>query len=294
MTRADVTVSFECFPPNTPAGTEPLRSTVRALEPLRPEFVSVTYGAGGTTQDRTLATLADLRTHTGVALGAHLTCVSQSREHIDRVIDAYEDLGVSHIVALRGDPPEGAADSGRHPDGYADAADLVAGIRRRSGVPLSVAAYPETHPRALSRAADLDNLKRKIDAGANQALTQFFFDNDTFMRFLDEADAAGITAPIVPGIMPITSFAGIRRFADRCGATVPATFLELFDGLDDQPDVRQLVAATVAAEQCQDLLERGVTTFHFYTMNKPQLTTAVCRMLGLHPSADTPVAAVAC
>jgi methylenetetrahydrofolate reductase (NADPH) len=283
LTRPNVRVSFECFPPNTAKGIAPLRSTVSALEPLKPEFVSVTYGAGGTTQDRTIDTLNDLKENTGVPLGGHLTCVGRSKAEVHAVVDQYEDMGVSHIVALRGDPPEGTPNAGRHPEGYADAAELVAGIRESSNVAISVAAYPEPHPKAVSAKADLDNLKRKLDAGADQALTQFFFDNDVFMRFLDQAAAAGITQPIIPGIMPINNFGGIQRFAHRAGTTIPAHYHDLLEGLDETPTIRQLVAATIAAEQCQDLLNRGVTSFHLYTMNKPELSTAVCRMLGLRP-----------
>ncbi len=276
-----IDVSFEFFPPATTAGEKGLDRTVAELAPFDPRFVSVTYGAGGSTQDRTIATVERI-VAAGVPTAGHLTCVGKSRAQVDEVVDRYLDAGVEHIVALRGDPPEGS-DDGRHPDGYRDAAELVAGIRRRSDVEISVAAYPEVHPRAASADADLDNLKRKLDAGASQAITQFFFDADVFLRFFERARAAGITAPIVPGIMPITHFAKVAGFAERCGAGVPAWLRELFDGLDDAPDVRALVAATVAAEQCRRLAEHGIRSFHFYTMNKPELTAGVCRILGLRP-----------
>lgn len=284
--RTDLDLSFEFFPPATPAGERTLDETVAALAPFAPRFVSVTYGAGGSTQERTITTVQRIL-DAGVPTAAHLTCVGKSRADVDHVVDTYLEQGVSHIVALRGDPPEGS-DDGRHTDGYQDAAELVAGIRRRSDVDISVAAYPEVHPRAASVQADMDNLKRKLDAGATQAITQFFFDADVFLRFHDRARAAGITAPIVPGIMPITHFAKVTGFAERCGADVPAWLRELFDGLDDAPEVRDLVAATVAAEQCRRLAEHGIRSFHFYTMNKPALTASVCRILGVRPHAAAP------
>ncbi len=291
--QTELSLSFEFFPAKTSAGSESFNRCVESLAPLSPAFVSVTYGAGGSTQERTLGAIADIRDRTGLATAGHLTCVGKSRAEVHEVIDAYEALGVEHIVALRGDPPEGS-DDGRHGDGFRDAADLVAGIRNRSDMTISVAAYPEVHPRAASPGADMDNLKRKFDAGATQAITQFFFEPDTFMRFHDRARSAGIAAPIVAGIMPITSFSGIKNFAARCGTDVPDSLIHLFDGLDEQPEVRQLVAATVAAEQCRLLIERGINTFHFYTMNKPELTTAICRILGVRPQAPSvPVGATA-
>ena len=289
--RPGLEVSFEFFPPATPAGERSLERTVAELAPLHPRFASVTYGAGGSTQERTIATVEQL-VGAGVRTGAHLTCVGKSRDQVDEVVDRYLATGVEHIVALRGDPPEGT-DDGRHPDGYRDAAELVAGIRRRSDVDISVAAYPEVHPRATSAAADMDNLKRKIDAGATQAITQFFFDADVFLRFFERARAAGITVPIVPGIMPITHFAKVSGFAERCGADVPRWLRELFDGLDDAPEVRDLVAATVAAEQCRRLAEHGIRSFHFYTMNKSALTASVCRILGVRPHARAQLAGAA-
>ena len=282
-------VTFEFFPPATPAGERTLERTVAELAPFHPRFASVTYGAGGSTQERTISTVEQLIA-AGVRTGAHLTCVGKSRQQVDEVVDRYLEVGVEHIVALRGDPPEGS-DDGRHPDGYRDAADLVAGIRRRSTIDISVAAYPEVHPRAASAQADMDNLKRKVDAGATQVITQFFFDADVFLRFFERARGAGITVPIVPGIMPITHFAKVTGFAERCGADVPAWLRELFDGLDDAPEVRDLVAATVAAEQCRRLAEHGIRSFHFYTMNKSALTASVCRILGVRPRTDAPIVA---
>ncbi len=289
----DLRVSFEFFPPATPAGSQTLEESIAALAPFDPTFVSVTYGAGGSSQDRTFAALDQLKAVRGLPVAGHLTCVSAARSTIDGVVDNYREKGVSHIVALRGDAPANTDDGpvdGVHPDGYRDATELVAGIRRRldaDEIEISVGAYPEGHPKAASASADMDNLKRKIDAGADRALTQFFFDADVFLRFLDGARKAGITAPIVPGIMPVTNFAAICRFSDRCGTTVPAWMHELFDGLDEAPEIRELVAATVAAEQCKRLVEHGVRDFHFYTMNKPNLTAATCRILGISPRPST-------
>ncbi len=274
-----IKLSFELFPPSTPKGCENLHRALAELLPFEPEFVSVTYGAGGSTQDRTLATVASL-VDSGVPTAGHLTCVGRARHEVDAVIDSFAALGVDHIVALRGDPPEGS-DDGRHPDGYGDAVELVAGIRRRTDIRISVAAYPEVHPRAASERADLDNLKRKLDAGADQAITQFFFEADDFLRFHERARAAGITQPIVPGIMPITDYGRIRGFALRCGAGIPEWLDAIFDGLDDQPARRELVAAQVAADLCLRLRAEGIDTFHVYTLNKAQPTASACRLLGL-------------
>ena len=286
----DLRVSFEFFPPATPAGSATLETSAATLAPFNPTFVSVTYGAGGSSQDRTFAALDQLTAIHGLPVAGHLTCVSASRETIDEVIDTYRDKGVNQIVALRGDVPaevEGGPASGVHPSGYETAAELVAGVRNRvdaDEIDIFVAAYPEVHPKAASASADMDNLKRKIDAGADRAITQFFFDADVYLRFLERARASGINAPIVPGIMPVTSFAGICRFSKACGTTVPTWMHELFTGLDDAPEIRELVAATVAAEQCKRLVEHGVGDFHFYTMNKPNLTAATCRILGVTPN----------
>lgn len=277
-------VSFEFFPPSSWTAEARLAESVEMLAPLQPSFVSVTYGAGGTTRDRTLDAIRRITAATSLSVAGHLTCVGATAEEVTDVVDAYLDAGVRHIVALRGDPPAGQSD-GTVPGGYRTAAELVAGLRRQAGdtIEISVAAYPEVHPKAASRTADLDNLKAKIDAGADRAITQFFFDTDVFARFIDDARQAGITAPIVPGIMPITGFANVERFAARCGTHVPEWMRDLFAGLDEAPEIRRLVAATVAAEQCRRLAELGITDFHFYTMNQPELTAAVCHILGVRP-----------
>jgi len=295
--RPDAQVSFEFFPPATPTGEENLAACAAQLEPLAPQFVSVTYGAGGTTQDRTQAAVQRLVTETDMAVAGHLTCVGATREQVGDVIDDYIDIGVNHIVALRGDAPEGTAD-GSVPGGYRTAVELVAGIRTHvegtpaAGMEISVGAYPEVHPKAVSAQADLDNLKAKIDAGADRAITQFFFDTDVFLRFLDEARNAGITAPIVPGIMPVTNFANICRFSARCGTVIPDWMHDLFADLDDAPGIHQMISATLAAEQCRRLAEHGVNQFHFYTMNKPELTAATCRILGVTSTAVSPASQV--
>lgn len=288
--RKDVEVSFEFFPPATPKGEHNLANCAAQLAPLEPGFVSVTYGAGGTTQERTQSAVERLATETDLNVAGHLTCVGATQDQVGEVIDSYLATGVRHIVALRGDAPAG--ESGEPvPGGYCDAADLVAGIRQHvagtdaENLQISVGAYPEVHPKAASAQADLENLKRKLDAGADRAITQFFFDTDVFLRFLDTARQAGITAPIVPGIMPVANFGNICRFSERCGTNIPGWMHELFVGLEDAPEVHQMVAATVAAEQCRRLAEHGVTQFHFYTMNKPELTAATCRFLGVVPTA---------
>jgi methylenetetrahydrofolate reductase (NADPH) len=283
----ELSVSFEFFPPNTEQMEAKLWHCVERLAPLGPRFVSVTYGAGGTTRERTHATVRRIVEETDLTPAAHLTCVSATRAEVDDVARAYAAAGVRHIVALRGDPPGADQRFVPHPGGYRNAADLVAGLREVGDFELSVAAYPETHPDAVSAEADLDNLKRKVEAGASRAITQFFFDTDDFLRFVDRARAAGIGVPIVPGILPVTNFARVREFAARCGTSVPGWLAELFDGLDDAPDVRQLVAATTAAEQCKRLCEQGVTDFHFYTLNRAELSLAICRILGISPAPST-------
>jgi methylenetetrahydrofolate reductase (NADPH) len=280
--RRDPIVSFEFFPPKSDAAEATLMETVTRLAPLAPDFVSVTYGAGGTTRDRTFGIVTRIQDGSGLPTASHLTCVGASREEIDGVARALWAAGIRRIVALRGDAPGGAPYQVR-PDGYAYAADLVAGLRRVAPFDISVAAYPEVHPAAPSADFDLDNLKRKADAGADRALTQFFFDTDAFLRFRDRAAAAGITLPIVPGILPITNFARTREFATACGAAVPDWLEMLFDGLDETPDTRQLVAASVAVEQCRLLQTHGVEEFHFYTLNRAELTLAICRFLGIRP-----------
>ncbi|MBV9017526.1 MAG: methylenetetrahydrofolate reductase [Alphaproteobacteria bacterium] len=275
-------VSFEFFPPKTPEMEERLWEVIKRLEPLAPRFVSVTYGAGGSTRERTHATVRRIRQETGLEPAAHLTCVAATREEIDRVAQDYWVAGIRHIVALRGDPPGGlGAAYTPHPDGYAYAADLVAGLRRCADFEISVAAYPETHPAAHSPDQDLDNLKAKLDAGANRAITQFFFDVDLYLRFRDRAHAAGVRVPIVPGILPVTNFAQLKRMAAGCGASIPGWMAGHFDGLDDDPDTRRLVAASLAAEQCRRLHANGVHEFHFYTLNRADLIVAICHLLGV-------------
>jgi methylenetetrahydrofolate reductase (NADPH) len=278
----DITVSFEFFPPKTEKMDVQLWDAITQLAPLRPSFVSVTYGAGGSTRERTHATVARIVRETDLTPAAHLTCVAASKAEIAEIADQYWDAGVRHIVALRGDPPPEAG--GRfvpHPDGYANAAELVAGLKARHDFELSVAAYPEIHPDAASAAADLDNLRRKLDAGASRAITQFFYSTDAFFRFKDRALAAGIAAPIIPGIMPVTNFAAIRRMS---GNTLIPDWLEaMFEGLEQRPGPRALVAAVAAADLCRRLYAGGVREFHFYTLNRAEQTYAVCQLLGLRP-----------
>lgn len=288
-------LSFEFFPPKTEALETQLWACIRRLEPLRPRFVSVTYGAGGTTQARTHATVSRILRETALTPAAHLTCVGASRAEVDEVARGYWEAGVRHIVALRGDPPAGTDRYEVHPEGYAFAADLVAGLRRIAPFEISVAAYPECHPTALSADHDLDNLKRKIDAGATRAITQYFFDTDIFLRFLDRCGAAGITVPIVPGILPVTNFAQVRKFSAMCGAGVPDWMGRLFEGLDEDAETRRMVAAVVAAEQVRLLQANGVDEFHFYTLNRPDLVYAIAHILGARPvredAASRPAAA---
>ena len=282
-------VSFEFFPPKTPEMEERLWDVIKRVEPLGPRFVSVTYGAGGSTRERTHATVRRIRTDTGLEPAAHLTCVAATRDEIDAVARDYWAAGIRHIVALRGDPPGGlGAAYAPHPGGYAYAADLVAGLKRVADFEISVAAYPETHPAARSAGHDLDNLKAKLDAGANRAITQFFFDVDLYLRFRERAYTAGIGVPIVPGILPVTNFAQLKRMASGCGASIPSWMAAHFDGLDDDPDTRRLVAASLAAEQCRRLHANGVHEFHFYTLNRADLIVAICHLLGVrapHPAA---------
>ena len=286
----DIAVSFEFFPPKSEKMNDQLWDAVTTLAPLAPSFVSVTYGAGGSTRERTHATVARIVSEAGLPAAAHLTCVDASRDEIGEVARAYWDAGVRHIVALRGDP----ADMGRgfcaHPDGYAGAAELVAGLRDIAPFEISVAAYPEVHPEALSAESDIDNLKRKLDAGATRAITQFFFSPEAFFRFRDRLAAAGIDAPLVPGILPVSNVAQTRKFAAQCGAAIPAWMDVMFEGLDDHPQTRQLVAATVAAELCRRLYAGGVRDIHFYTLNRAELAYAICHMLGIRPR--QPVAAL--
>ena len=279
-------LSFEFLPPRTEALEAQLWACVQRLERLRPRFVSVTYGAGGSTQARTHATVSRLVRETTLVPAAHLTCVGASRGEVDAVARGYWDAGVRHIVALRGDVP-GGGEYEAHPEGYAYAADLVGGLRRVADFEVSVAAYPETHPGASSPEQDLDNLKRKLDAGATRAITQYVFDGTLFLRFLDRALAAGITAPIVPGIMPVSNYAQAAKFSATCGASVPAWLGPLFEGTENDPETRRMIAAIVAAEQVRLLQANGVDEFHFYTLNRPDLTYAIAHLLGVRPSGGT-------
>ena len=293
----DVEVSFEFFPPKTEKMEQSLWRCIDRLQVLEPDYVSVTYGAGGSTRERTHNTVVRLRRETALEPAAHITCVGAQREEIDEIARTYWEAGIRHIVALRGDPPEGCTLYSPEPGGYAYAAELVAGLKRVADFEISVAAYPEVHPAAASAEADLDNLKRKIDAGATRAITQFFFDVDVYFRYVDRARAAGITVPIIPGILPVTNFARVTEFAGQCGATVPAWMADLFAGLDDDPETRQLVAASAAVEQCRALSAGGVRRFHFYTLNRAELTYAICHSLGVRPRSEgdaaRPAAAVA-
>lgn len=285
MTTGSPSVSFEFFPPKTEKMEQGLWQAIHRLAPLAPTFVSVTYGAGGSTRERTHATVTRIQAEAGLHAAAHFTCVGASREEIDEIARSYWDAGIRHLVALRGDPPESEGGiGGRYQpraDGYGYALDLIEGLRRVADFEFSVAAYPEKHPEAPDADFDLDVLKRKIDAGATRAITQFFFNNDVYFRFRDRCVAAGITVPIVPGILPITNFARAVEIAGKCGASMPLALVDTFEGLDADPETRQLVAATVAAEQCQQLQAAGVEHFHFYTLNRADLTSAICRRLGV-------------
>jgi methylenetetrahydrofolate reductase (NADPH) len=278
----DMDVSFEFFPPKTEKMEGQLWDAVATLEPLAPRFVSVTYGAGGSTRERTHATVARIQRETPLAAAAHLTCVEATRDEVDQVAREYWAAGVRHIVALRGDSPAGGPFA-THPGGYENAAALVAGLRRLHPFEISVAAYPECHPDSQHAQADLDNLKRKLDAGATRAITQFFFEPETYFRYRDAVTAAGVDAEIVPGIMPVMNMASVKRMSAMCGTAVPAWMDRLFEGLDDRPAARQLVAATVAAELCRKLYAGGVRQFHFYTLNRAELAYAICHLLGVRP-----------
>jgi methylenetetrahydrofolate reductase (NADPH) len=278
-------VSFEFFPPKTEQMEETLWRSVERLAPLAPSFVSVTYGAGGSTRERTHATVKRILAETTLKPAAHLTCVGASRAEIDAVVDGYVDIGVRHIVALRGDPVAGIGTLYiPHPEGYNRAADLIAGIKRRHpGIEVSASAYVERHPESRDWPTELDNLKRKVDAGADRLITQFFFDNDHYDRYLDRARAAGIRVPVVPGIVPVLNFTQTARFAAKAGASVPPWLARRFEGLEDDAATRQLVAAAVCADQVLDLEKRGVGDFHFYTMNRADLVYAICHLLGVRP-----------
>jgi len=277
-----INVSFEFFPPNSVAMEAILWESINRLAPLGPSFVSVTYGAGGSTRERTHATVARLAKEAVVKPAAHLTCVAASRSEIDDIVKGYWDVGVRHIVALRGDPQDGVGTKFcPHPDGYKNSAALVAGIRKVAEFEVSVSTYPEGHPESSSVDADIDVLKGKIDAGATRAITQFFFENSSYLRFLDKVRDRGIDIPIVPGIVPVQNFKATTNFARKAGASIPQWLADRFEGLDDDPTTRRLIAATVAAEQVLDLVDHGIKDFHFYTMNRADLVYAICHLLGL-------------
>ena len=286
-----IRVSFEFFPPADVAMEATLWCSLERLAPLAPRFVSVTYGADGSTRERTHSLVTRIQRQSKLTGAPHLTCIGASRAEILDIARTYWDEGVRHLVALRGDPPQGGGAYRPHPDGFAFAAELVAGLRALAPFDISVAAYPETHPEAASAAADLENLKRKIDAGATRAITQFFYDIGVFLRFRDRCAAAGIAAPLVPGILPITRFPQVLRFARTCGASIPSWLHERFEGLDHDPETRRLIAAAVAIEQVQELRRHGVCEFHFYTLNRAELTYAICHALGLRPLPQASTAA---
>lgn len=290
MANKPVEVSFEFFPPKTAEMEATLWKSVQRLAPLRPRFVSVTYGADGTTRDRTHNIVTRIARETGLTSAPHLTGVGATREEVIEVARRYRDEGIRHIVALRGDPPQGQTIYTPHPGGFPYAADLVRGLKTVADFDISVAAYPDTHPEAPSPDFDIENLKRKFDAGASRAITQFFFDTDQFLRFRDRCAAAGIDGPLVPGLLPISRFSQMLNFAGRCGAKVPQWLHERFEGLDDDPETRQMIAASVAIELVGRLRRHGVNEFHFYTLNRAELTYAICYALGLRPQATEPQA----
>jgi methylenetetrahydrofolate reductase (NADPH) len=280
-------VSFEFFPPKSQEGEGAFWQTVKRLEGVKPIFVSVTYGAGGSTRHRTLSTVRQIAQGTKLSVAGHLTCVDASKAEVDEVVRNFAEAGVRHIVALRGDSPSGVgAKFEPHPQGYGNAADLIGGIRALGDFEISVAAYPEKHPESFTLEVDLAMLAAKVDNGATRALTQFFFDNSAYLRFLDRARARGIKIPIVPGILPVTNFGRVKEFAFRCGTTIPAAFARRFDGLDSDPETTKLVAVATAAEQVEALRREGVNQFHFYTLNRAELVYAICRVLGLGETAE--------
>ena len=287
-----IRVTFEFFPPGDAAMEATLWASLERLAPLSPRFVSVTYGADGSTRERTHAVVSRIQRQMTLTGAPHLTCIGASRGEILDIARSYWDEGIRHLVALRGDPPQGQGAYRPHPDGFAFAADLVAGLRALAPFDISVAAYPEVHPEASSAAADLENLKRKVDAGATRAITQFFYDIGVFLRFRDRCAAVGLRAPIVPGILPITRFPQVQRFARSCGASIPPWLSERFAGLDDDPETRRLIAAAVAIEQVEELRRHGVREFHFYTLNRSELTYAICHALGLRPLPHAPAASL--
>ncbi len=276
-------VSFEFFPPKTEKMEAMLWETVAALEPFQPEYVSVTYGAGGSTRTKTHQTVKRIKEETSLKPTVHLTCVSASKDEVNRIAREYLDMGVNHILALRGDPPGGMEHYVPHPDGYQYAVDMVNGLKALGDFEISVAAFPEKHPESKTEAEDLQRLKEKLDAGAKEAVTQYFFDTDVFLRFLDKARAIGIDKPIVPGILIISNFEQMVKFSEMCGATVPKWIYDLLEGLDAYPERRDMLSAVIAAEQCRMLREAGIDEFHFYTLNRAHITASVCHMLGIQP-----------
>ncbi len=284
---ADIQVSFEFFPPKDEQMEQTLWRSIARLAPLQPRFVSVTYGADGSTRERTHRVVMRILRETTLTGAPHLTCVGAPRDEVLSIAREYWNQGIRHIVALRGDPPRGASGYEPHPNGFPYAVELVRGLKQVGDFDISVAAYPETHPEAPSASFDLDNLKRKVDAGATRAITQFFFETDRYLRFRDRCVQHGIEVSIVPGILPITRFPQMLRFAKMCGATVPAWLHERFDGLDEDPETRRLIAASVAIDQVRKLQRHGVREFHFYTLNRAQLTYAICHALGIRPEAET-------
>jgi methylenetetrahydrofolate reductase (NADPH) len=289
-----IKVSFEFFPPKNGDMETQLWESISKLAPFQPDFVSVTYGAGGSTKQPTLNTVSRISKETSLSPAAHLTCVGSDKASVDAVVREFKAVGVKHFVALRGDPPEGVGAAYKpHPGGYANGAELVAGLRAIDDFEISVSAYPERHPESPDFATDIDMLKRKVDAGATRAITQFFFDNDLYERYVERVRKAGIYIPIVPGILPIHNFGQVARFSKLCGASIPDWFARRFDGLEKDPETRALVAAAIAADQVTDLVERGVDDFHFYTMNRAQLVYAICHLLGLRGTETSAVGAAA-
>lgn len=289
-----VRVSFEFFPPKTDEMEARLWETVKRLEPLKPHFVSVTYGAGGSTRERTARTVRRILQQTSLTPAAHLTCVGATREEVDQVVAEFKEIGVQRFVALRGDPATGVGTTYKpHPGGYANGAELVEGLNEQGDFDISVAAYPEKHPQSPDFATDIEMLKRKVDNGATRAITQFFFDNDVYESYVERVRRAGIYVPIVPGIQPVHNFTQVANFASRCGALIPAWLAERFEGLERDPQTHALVAAAVAAEQVLDLIERGVSDFHFYTMNRADLAFAICHMIGIRGELPTTTSAAA-
>ena len=287
----DIQVSFEFFPPKTPEMEKTLWTSIARLAPLKPRFVSVTYGAGGSTRERTHGTITRMLRETSLTPAAHLTCVGATKTETDEVVKEYWDAGVRHIVALRGDPVTGPGTKYvPHPGGYEGSPELIAGIKKAGNFEISVSAYPEKHPDSADADAEIDLLKRKVDAGATRAITQFFFGNDLYFGYLDRVRSRGIEIPIVPGIIPVLNFAQVKKFADVCGTHVPKALADRFAGLESDPETRKLVAATVAAEQVNDLRQRGVNEFHFYTLNRSELVYAICHLLGIRPAANAAAA----